>query len=48
MHTARTNTLTTTRRCSFLASHLSGGIGQNLPQEAPAAFAQAVIDVTRL
>lgn len=28
--------------------HLAGGIGHNLPQEAPQAFAQAVIDVTRL
>ncbi|MDH0865797.1 alpha/beta hydrolase [Mitsuaria sp. GD03876] len=27
---------------------LTGGIGHNLPQEAPKAFAQAVIDVTRL
>ncbi len=27
---------------------LSGGIGHNLPQEAPKAFAQAVIDVIRL
>ncbi|WP_273489931.1 alpha/beta fold hydrolase [Roseateles chitosanitabidus] len=27
---------------------LSGGIGHNLPQESPKAFAQAVIDVTRL
>jgi len=27
---------------------LTGGIGHNLPQEAPQAFAQAVIDVTRL
>ena len=27
---------------------LTGGIGHNLPQEAPAAFAQAVIDVNRL
>ncbi len=26
---------------------LDGGIGHNLPQEAPGAFAQAVIDVTR-
>ncbi len=26
---------------------LKGGIGHNLPQEAPAAFAQAVIDVSR-
>jgi len=26
---------------------ISGGIGHNLPQEAPAAFAQAVIDVAR-
>lgn len=26
---------------------ITGGIGHNLPQEAPAAFAQAVIDVTR-
>lgn len=28
--------------------NIGGGIGHNLPQEAPAAFAQAVIDVTRL
>lgn len=28
--------------------HLDGGIGHNLPQEAPDAFARAVIDVTRL
>lgn len=28
--------------------NLDGGIGHNLPQEAPAAFAQAVMDVTRL
>ncbi|HWI86693.1 MAG TPA: alpha/beta hydrolase [Sphingomonas sp.] len=27
---------------------IAGGIGHNLPQEAPAAFAQAVIDVARL
>lgn len=27
--------------------HLTGGIGHNLPQEAPQAFAQAVIDVAR-
>ena len=27
---------------------LTGGIGHNLPQEAPAAFAQAVLDVTKL
>jgi pimeloyl-ACP methyl ester carboxylesterase len=27
---------------------IDGGIGHNLPQEAPQAFAQAVIDVTRL
>jgi len=27
--------------------HLKGGIGHNLPQEAPQAFAQAVIDVDR-
>ena len=26
---------------------ISGGIGHNLPQEAPQAFAQAVIDVAR-
>ena len=26
---------------------LSGGIGHNLPQEAPQAFAQAVIDVDK-
>lgn len=27
---------------------IAGGIGHNLPQEAPAAFAKAVLDVTRL
>jgi pimeloyl-ACP methyl ester carboxylesterase len=27
---------------------ISGGIGHNLPQEAPQAFAQAVIDVAAL
>ena len=27
--------------------HITGGIGHNLPQEAPQAFAQAVIDVDR-
>jgi pimeloyl-ACP methyl ester carboxylesterase len=26
--------------------NITGGIGHNLPQEAPQAFAQAVIDVT--
>jgi pimeloyl-ACP methyl ester carboxylesterase len=25
--------------------HITGGIGHNLPQEAPRAFAQAVVDV---
>ena len=28
--------------------NIGGGIGHNLPQEAPAAFAQAIIDVARL
>jgi hypothetical protein len=27
---------------------IRGGIGHNLPQEAPQAFAQAVVDVERL
>jgi hypothetical protein len=27
---------------------IKGGIGHNLPQEAPRAFAQAVIDVAKL
>ena len=27
--------------------HLAGGIGHNLPQEAPQAFAQAILDVAR-
>jgi hypothetical protein len=27
---------------------INGGIGHNLPQEAPQAFAQAVVDVGRL
>jgi hypothetical protein len=28
--------------------NVSGGIGHNLPQEAPQAFAEAVLQVTRL
>jgi pimeloyl-ACP methyl ester carboxylesterase len=28
--------------------NINGGIGHNLPQEAPDAFAQAVVDVDRL
>lgn len=27
---------------------IEGGVGHNLPQEAPQAFAQAIIDVDRL
>jgi hypothetical protein len=27
---------------------ISGGVGHNLPQEAPQAFAQAVMDVDKL
>jgi hypothetical protein len=27
---------------------IGGGVGHNLPQEAPQAFAEAVIDVDRL
>jgi hypothetical protein len=27
---------------------VTGGIGHNLPQEAPLAFTQAVVDVDRL
>ena len=27
---------------------ITGGIGHNLPQEAPQAFAQAVVDVDRM
>ena len=27
---------------------ITGGIGHNLPQEAPQAFAQAVLDVAKL
>jgi hypothetical protein len=26
--------------------HIEGGIGHNLPQEAPKAFAEAIVDVT--
>lgn len=32
----------------YVHRNLNGGIGHNLPQEAPLAFAQAVMDVTRL
>jgi pimeloyl-ACP methyl ester carboxylesterase len=27
--------------------NLTGGVGHNLPQEAPAAFAQAIVDAAR-
>ena len=27
---------------------ITGGVGHNLPQEAPAAFAQAIMDVDRM
>jgi hypothetical protein len=27
--------------------HITGGIGHNLPQEAPQAFAEAIIDVAQ-
>jgi pimeloyl-ACP methyl ester carboxylesterase len=33
---------------SYQHRNLDGGIGHNLPQEAPKAFADAIIDVTRL
>ncbi|QXQ05647.1 hypothetical protein KX816_15660 [Sphingosinicellaceae bacterium] len=32
----------------YLHRRVSGGIGHNLPQEAPEAFAQAVVDVDRM
>lgn len=32
----------------YQSRRISGGIGHNLPQEAPEAFAQAILDVTRL
>jgi pimeloyl-ACP methyl ester carboxylesterase len=39
-------------RAKFTAAYehrlITGGIGHNLPQEAPAAFAQAVLDVDKL
>ena len=37
------------KKCSGKYSHriIKGGIGHNLPQEAPQAFAQAVVDVDR-
>ena len=31
----------------YLHRLVKGGVGHNLPQEAPAAFAQAVIDVSQ-
>ncbi len=39
-----------TKRFSSAYEHrlITGGIGHNLPQEAPAAFARAIIDVDRL
>ena len=43
-------TITYAKKFSGKYAHrdLTGGIGHNLPQEAPQAFAQAVIDVDRL
>lgn len=32
----------------YVHREIGGGVGHNLPQEAPEAFAQAVLDVTRL
>jgi pimeloyl-ACP methyl ester carboxylesterase len=32
----------------YLHRTIGGGVGHNLPQEAPRAFAQAIIDVTRI
>ncbi len=32
----------------YLHRTLTGGIGHNLPQEAPAAFTQAILDADRL
>ena len=32
----------------YLHRNVAGGIGHNLPQEAPKAFADAIVDVTRL
>jgi len=32
----------------YESSVIAGGIGHNLPQEAPAAFAKAIIDVDRM
>lgn len=32
----------------YVHRNMSGGIGHNLPQEAPKAFADAVIDVARM
>jgi pimeloyl-ACP methyl ester carboxylesterase len=37
------------RKFSGKSAHrtITGGIGHNLPQEAPQAFAQAILDVAR-
>jgi pimeloyl-ACP methyl ester carboxylesterase len=31
--------------CSYSHRTITGGVGHNLPQEAPEAFAEAVMDV---
>jgi pimeloyl-ACP methyl ester carboxylesterase len=35
------------RWCKYEHRTITGGVGHNLPQEAPEAFAQAVIDVDK-
>ena len=42
------DTSSTQRAAPNFAGGLTGGIGHNLPQEAPREFAQAVLDVARL
>jgi hypothetical protein len=34
--------------CKYANRTITGGVGHNLPQEAPQAFAQAIVDVDRL
>jgi len=47
-HGACGNTVRNITGCALAGACIGGGIGHNLPQEAPKAFAQAVLDVVRL
>jgi pimeloyl-ACP methyl ester carboxylesterase len=40
--------IATNSRAKYAHRLIKGGVGHNLPQEAPQAFAEAVVDVTEV